>query len=63
MNNNILLNFLYKFLCIFKAASKGWIVSYIGNNQFSFYKHNTKKTIQHILKNYTNTLPNILKYK
>lgn len=58
--NKIVLNFLYKFLCILKAASDGWIVSYIGGNKFVFNHNNKKININHIIKVYTNTLPNIL---
>lgn len=40
--NNIIFNFLYKFLYILKAASKGRIVTYIGGNKFLFTRN--KKT-------------------
>jgi hypothetical protein len=59
-NNKIVLNFLYKFLCILKAASDGWIISYIGANKFAFSYRNKKINISDIIKKYTSTLPSII---
>lgn len=38
MELKYILNFIYKFLFILKAASNGYIVTYIGGNQFEFNK-------------------------
>lgn len=58
----IILNFLYKFFCILKAASKGYIVTYIGGNKFLF-KHNKNSNLNRIINNYTKTLPSFLSNK
>jgi hypothetical protein len=42
-NNNLILNFIYKFLFIIKAISDGYIVKYIGGNKFDFIKLTTTK--------------------
>jgi len=55
----IILNFIYKFFCILKAASDGWIVRYIGGNQFEFIS-NKKHNIDEFLHKYTKELPNII---
>jgi hypothetical protein len=54
----VILDFIYKFFCILKAASDGWIVTYIGANKFEFSGY--KKNIKKILMEYTKTLPNII---
>lgn len=54
----VILNFIYKFFCILKAASDGWIVKYIGGNRFEFI--GLKQNVKECLINYTNTLPRIL---
>lgn len=46
----LLLNFLCKYLFIFRAASDGWTISYIGGNQFEFY--NKISNIQKMLSKY-----------
>lgn len=58
-NKSIILNFVYKFFCILKAASDGWIIRYIGGNQFEFISYK-KKNINDILNNYTKNLPSIV---
>lgn len=37
ISKSVVLNFLYKYLFIYKAVSNGWIVRYIGCNKFEFY--------------------------
>lgn len=63
MNNRLILRFLVKFLCLFKAASEGWIVTYIGGNKYEFSK--LKKihdiSLNTTLQNYISTLTHILK--
>lgn len=58
-HRTIILNFIYKFFCILKAASDGWIIRYIGGNQFEFIS-NTKMDINLFLDKYTRKLPNII---
>lgn len=58
-HRKIILNFLYKFFCILKAASDGWIVKYIGGNQFEF-KTYKKTNINQFLEKYTKELPSII---
>lgn len=63
MNNSILYKFIYKVLCILKAASDGWIVTYVGGNKFEFSKLakiNRNVSLNNVLKQYTSTLPHIL---
>lgn len=36
-------NFIYKFFFILKAAANGYIVKYIGNNNYEFYVPNNSK--------------------
>lgn len=57
---SIILNFVYKFFCILKAASDGWIIRYIGGNQFEFISYK-KANINEILNNYIKDLPSILR--
>jgi len=57
--DKVIINFLYKYLCILKAVSEGWIVSYIGGNKFMF-KSKKRVNINDILRKYTSTLPSIL---
>jgi hypothetical protein len=38
MEKDIVNKFFYKCLYILKAASDGWIVKYIGGNQYTFLK-------------------------
>jgi hypothetical protein len=62
-HKKIILNFIYKFFCILKAAADGWIVRYIGGNQFEFmyYKQkNKQKNIRDVFTKYTNELPSII---
>lgn len=58
-NRKIILNFIYKFFCILKAASDGWIVKYIGGNQFEFVC-DKKIDYKIFIKNYTENLPSII---
>jgi hypothetical protein len=58
-HRRIILNFVYKFLCILKAASDGWIITYIGSNQFEFISHK-KINIKKVLKQYSKKLPTII---
>ena len=58
-DKSMILNFIYKFFCILKAASDGWIIKYIGGNQFEF-KSNKKKDIKKLLCIYTQHLPSII---
>lgn len=58
LKKKLILDFIYKFFCILKAASDGWIVTYIGANQFEF--SGFKTNIKHILMDYSNTLPSII---
>ena len=37
--------FIAKFFFILKAAADGWIVRYIGGDQFEFYKKKTKQSV------------------
>ena len=39
MKTEILHKFIQKLFFILKAASDGWIVSYIGGDEFEFSKH------------------------
>jgi hypothetical protein len=55
----IILNFIYKFLCILKAASDGWIIRYIGANRFEFIC-NKKRNIKLFLQKYTQQLPSFI---
>ena len=57
--DKVIINFLYKYLCILKAVSEGWIVSYIGGNKFIF-KSKKRSNINAVLRKYINTLPSIL---
>jgi len=57
--NKIILNFIYKFFCILKAASDGWIVKYIGGNEFEFI-NNKKIEFNDFIKKYTENLASIL---
>lgn len=57
--DKIIIDFLYKYLCILKAVSEGWVVSYIGGNKFIF-KSKKRVNINDILRKYINTLPSIL---
>jgi hypothetical protein len=65
-HRRIILNFVYKFFCILKAASDGWIIKYIGGNQFEFisYKNPTTSSrtidINKVLKQYSKKLPSII---
>ena len=34
-----IIKFLHKFLFILQAAANGYIITYIGNNNFEFIKH------------------------
>jgi hypothetical protein len=43
MEDNIIVNFLSKYLFILKAAADGWRVIYTGGNKFEFYKNNYSK--------------------
>ena len=58
-HKKIILNFIYKFFCILKAAADGWIVRYIGGNQFEFisYRH---MNIKEFFAKYTSELPSII---
>ena len=38
MDNNIINNFIYKYIYILKAASNGWIIKTLGNNTYEFYR-------------------------
>lgn len=58
-HKRIILNFVYKFFCILKAASDGCIIKYIGGNQFEFISYN-KIDIKKLLKQYSETLPTII---
>jgi hypothetical protein len=58
-DRRIILNFIYKFFCILKAASDGWIVKYIGGNQFEFISYK-KRNIKICLAKYTKELPSII---
>jgi hypothetical protein len=42
---NKILNFLYKYLFILKAAAHGYIIRYTGNNQFEFYLPKSAKKL------------------
>lgn len=57
-SKKIILDFIYKFFCILKAASDGWIVKYLGANHFEFI--GLKKNIKKMLIEYTDTLPYII---
>ena len=59
INKNIILNFIYKFFCILKAASDGWIIQYIGGNKFEF-RCNKKIDIKKVIHAYTQKLPSII---
>lgn len=48
----ILYNFLYKYLFILKAASDGYIVKYIGGNQYEFKKCR-KESLKTLINNCT----------
>jgi hypothetical protein len=58
-HRRIILNFVYKFFCILKAASDGWIIKYIGGNQFEFISYK-KIDIKRVLKQYSKKLPSII---
>jgi hypothetical protein len=58
-HRRIILNFVYKYLCILKAASDGWIIKYIGGNQFEFIYYK-KMDIKKVLKKYSKQLPSII---
>jgi hypothetical protein len=58
-HKKIILNFIYKFFCILKAASDGLIVRYIGGNQFEFISHK-KINIKDLFDTYTQHLPSII---
>lgn len=58
LKKKLILDFIYKFFCILKAASDGWIVTYIGANQFEF--SGLKTNIKHIIMDYSTTLPSII---
>lgn len=47
MLNELLNNFLDKFLFLLKAASDGWIVKYLGGNYYEVYmpKGKTKESL------------------
>lgn len=51
---NIILSFLRKFFFILKAASDGWIIKYIGANQFEFryIKFSSNPSVKEFLKHY-----------
>lgn len=58
----IVLKFIYKLLCILKAAADGWIVTYIGGNKFEFTKMkmiDKQTSLKKVFKNYTEKLQNI----
>jgi hypothetical protein len=55
----LLINFIYKFLFIFKAAANGYIVKHIGNNQYEF-KVNLKKKKNYTINNFVKTYSSIL---
>jgi hypothetical protein len=57
--NSLILNFIYKYLCILKAASEGCIIKYIGGNKFEFIS-NKKLNINKLLHKYTQTLPSMI---
>ena len=39
MNNNLIYNFIYKYLYILKAASNGWIIKTLNDhNTYEFYR-------------------------
>ena len=57
----LLINFIYKFLFIFKAAANGYIVKHIGNNQYEFkvnleFKKKKNYTIYNFVKTYSSIL-------
>lgn len=58
-HKKIILNFIYKFFCILKAASDGWIVRYIGGNQFEFITRK-KMNVKDFFDAYTSKLPSII---
>jgi hypothetical protein len=57
--SSFILNFIYKYFCILKAASEGCIIKYIGGNKFEFIS-NKKLNISQLLHKYTQTLPSII---
>jgi hypothetical protein len=59
IHKKIILNFVYKFFCILKAASDGWIIRYIGGNQFEFISCK-KMDIKSFIDKYTKQLPSII---
>lgn len=59
MNRHLILKFVYKFICILKAASHGLIVKYIGGNQFEFTSYKNIN-IQNFFERYKKTLPPII---
>ena len=53
-NKQIIIDFIFKYFFILKAASLGWTVTYLGANKFDF-GHSYKKKIdfQKFINNYT----------
>lgn len=59
----LLINFIYKFLFIFKAAANGYIVKHIGNNQYEFKVNlllKSKKKKNYTINNFVKTHSSIL---
>jgi hypothetical protein len=59
MYRHLILKFVYKFICILKAASHGLIVKYIGGNQFEFISHNNIN-IKKFFEKYKKKLPSFI---
>jgi hypothetical protein len=55
----LILDFLYKFFFILKAASDGTIITYIGGNKFEFKSCSTKLNINcnSFISQYSKNLP------
>lgn len=62
ITSSLILNFIYKYFCILKAASEGCIIKYIGGNKFEFIS-DKKLNINQLLKKYTQTLPSMITVK
>ena len=62
LEQTIILDFIYKFFFILKAAADGYIVRYIGGNKYDFikFKSKTKLNSAKFLHKYTKTIPQFL---
>ena len=63
MEKKYIINFIYKFFFILRAASDGYIIRYLGDNKYEFIGTVEKYDNERFIQNCTKNLPNFLLYK